>query len=200
MNEQPEIFLRLLGVMSEDAAKAINLSRNTPAARHVAEFIAHPEQRILLLCGATSVGKTIAALSWLTQLHAYGKAGDDVTNPAGWEWLRARTAFVEAPALSRLNLRYRDSDRDLLDKLKTAQWLVLDELGLETQDSISILEELIGARSKFGWTVITTNVPCGPKFDSSLFVQRYGARIADRIAGNGRVCGCGDLNLRRGGA
>ena len=65
------------------------------------------------------------------------------------------------------------------------------------------MEELVDARTDFGWTVITTNMPVGVKADfgseynASPFAKRYGERVRDRLAFVGRLARCGAANLRR---
>jgi DNA replication protein DnaC len=193
MNAQAQMFLAGLGVAQSDIAIALGTPRATQAVGHVADFIARPAERLLLLSGGVGCGKTLAAAHWLAQLPRYGKASD---TPAGWNWLSGRAKCLRASTLTRLNLRYRDEDRDLFDGWKSARWLVIDDLGTESADSLSHVEELVDARASCGWTVVTTNLPVKAA-EQSPFGQRYGARISSRVFGNARVGVCGAVDLRR---
>lgn len=185
------LSLEIAGADADDALSG----RQTEATAHAAAFAKSPERRVLLLSGDTGTGKSIAAIRWLANLPDYGKASD---TPEGWEWLRSRMAYVRAPDLSRLNLQYRDEDRREFDRLRLVRWLVIDDLGTESAAASVHVEDLIDFRCRSAWTVLSTNVPCGPKFDASPFSQRYGARVVSRILGNGWVRGCGAVDLRRG--
>ena len=196
MNQQARMFLTGLGIPAVDAEIALSAPAATHAIGHVADFIAKPTERILLLSGKPGCGKTIAAAHWLANLPRYAKHTD---TPEGWGWAAGRAQFVSAYAISRLNLRYRDEDRAAMDGWKRSTWLVIDDLGTEAADALSVVEELIDARCRIGWTVITTNLPA-KKLAESDFAKRYGERIASRIFGNGRVGVCGSQDLRTGGA
>lgn len=186
-------FIRSLGVPGLDSDAACG-THETSATRAVGEFLAHPDRRVLVLSGGCGAGKTLAAARWLASLPRYGKFDDTAE---GWEWARPRIAFVRAHDLSRLNLKYRDEDRREFDRLRMARWLVLDDLFTESADAVSLVDDIVDFRCRRSWTVITTNLPCGPTFSESPFAKRYGERVASRIIGNGSVLGCGAIDLRR---
>lgn len=138
-----------------------------------------------LLTGDTGVGKTCAAVALLaTHLLLDVRSEQPVL-------------FVRATEGARLGL-YDAEDKRLAHQMRTADVLVVDDLGAEfvSDGSIwrTILDEVIDHR--YGerlTTVLTTNLT------AEAFKARYGARIADRIRHAGIVESCGTGSLRARG-
>lgn len=134
-------------------------------------------QTFLVLCGPVGVGKTFAAQLALKLAAEKGRTG---------HWARA----VE---LTRLSL-FDAADRARVEEMRTAAFLVIDDLGVETIHDpwVQTLDDVIDARYAARLpTVITTNL------DPGRLKERYGARIADRIRHDGLVMSCGTESLRR---
>lgn len=145
---------------------------DSEALRAVATFL-DSRKTFLLLLGSAGVGKTVAAVKMLG---------------------RGSGLFVRAVELSRLSTFGRE-DRQRLEAAQSARRLVLDDLGTEMLHDgwRPLLDELVDIReSERRRTVITSNL------DMGTLRTRYGARVLDRIRGDGLVAMCGDKS-RRGG-
>jgi hypothetical protein len=128
---------------------------------------------IFVLSGGVGVGKSVAAAVWM------------MLAPAGGVWL-------QAAELSR-DYAY---DEKRLRRLIEASRLVVDDLGAEYLDAggryLATLSEILETRFAHRHrTLVTTN--CAPE----VFRQRYGERLASRIAEDGAFVVCGGSDLRR---
>lgn len=194
-----EAFLRRAGYPGKYRDLVGPTMAPTPAVQHVAG-LACTQKRVMVLCGAAGVGKTVAALSWMVDLIArFYLAPKD---PGSMEWLAVRCVFAKAYELGRMNLRFNQEDRVRFARLKSVRFLILDDLGAEDASSVGLVEELVDHRlSLHGEMVITTNLGCHkPDAYSSPFGQRYGSRTVGRIVKAGEFARCGIEDLRRQGA
>lgn len=128
--------------------------------------------RFLVLAGERGLGKTVAA-AWA------------IANEVGM--------YVTAGEARRLRGSYNAQDADELRRLQHTRLLVLDDLGAERQDegSEELLFELVNARQKGCYTLITTNL------DEPTLRARYGDRAVDRVAHQGGIVALTGENLRR---
>lgn len=161
--------------LAERGAPADDLGRvmrgeldETPALASVRSAVA-AGTKLLALSGPPGIGKTTAACWWL--VHARGRASLVQPRPA---------LFVRAGQLSRWPRFKEDRMRDL----ERARALVLDDLGVEFDDTKgalrSLLDDLVDARYAAELpTLLTTNL------SGVAFKQRYHERIADRLRGSG---------------
>lgn len=147
----------------------------SPALAHARAFRDAPVgvKHILVLLGGVGAGKTTAA-AWLASEVGGSKPG-----------------LVRSGSLERAG-RY---DRDLDEWVTSRTMLVIDDLGVEFQDSKgayrSILDELIdiayGARRRL---VLTTNL------DAAGVADRVGDRIWSRFCASAQLADCGNHDLR----
>lgn len=147
----------------------------TPALAHARAFRVSPvgDQHILVLLGGTGTGKTTAA-AWLAS-----------------EVGGSRPGLVRSSALERAG-RY---DHELAEWVSSRTLLVVDDLGVEYQDSKgafrSVLDELIdvayGARRRL---VVTSNL------DAAGVADRVGDRIWSRLCAAAKLANCGVRDLR----
>ncbi len=119
---------------------------------------------LVALSGVPGLGKTTAACWWLIQQHPRPTV---TVRPA---------RFIRAGQLA----RWPRFDEDRMRDLERARALVLDDLGVEYDDTKgairSLLDDLIDARYAACLpTLITTNLK------GDAFKARYHERIADRI-------------------
>jgi DNA replication protein DnaC len=125
----------------------------------------------LILYGANGAGKSY--LSSLVIKDAYIK----------------RYSAYRVTLQNYIDLHFKRHNEDVaikLDKIATAEFLVIDEVGKETfaknQFNIIVLEELMRHRDTLGYpTIICTNLPLDS--DGGLYSQ-YGNSIKDLIEGN----------------
>lgn len=165
------------GLDAIDPIRADRL-REVPALAHARRFRDVPAgdpRSILLLLGGTGAGKTTAT-AWLA-----AEVGG------------SRPGLVRAGELERAG-RY---DRELAGWILDRTLLVVDDLGVEYQDSKgafrSLLDELIDvAYSHRRKMVITSNL------DEQGIADRVGARIWSRFAVSAEIAHCGGVDLRRG--
>ena len=137
---------------------------------------------ILVLSGPRGVGKTLAAVWWLMRT--------DFPDPRFVTPERRR--FLDAPALARWP-RYDDAK---MTELERARALVIDDIGLEYDDTKgafrSLFDALVNARYAADLpTCVTTNLT------ADEFKLRYGERVADRIRETGRFAALVGDSLRR---
>lgn len=157
------------GAPVEDVARVMRGElEDTHALRAVRE--AHEAGvKLLALSGPPGIGKTTAACWWL--VHAR-----PVTS-----LIRVRPGlFVRAGQFA----RWSRFDEERMRDLERARALVLDDLGVEYDDTKgavrSLLDEVVDARYAASLpTLLTTNLS-GPAFK-----ERYHERIADRVRGAG---------------
>lgn len=169
---------------------ALDLVQRGCASQTLALVALEQPADLLVLAGGVGSGKTVAAVTWVVRWVM------DVEN---WQQgdvcqLLGRAMFLTAPALQR-GPRF---DVKWMTHVERANRLVIDDLGAEYADEkgsfVSLLDELINDRyARRRPTLITTNC------DGSVFKQRYGARIADRIRERGRFESVGSKSLRGGG-
>lgn len=149
----------------------------------------HKEGALLLL-GPPGTGKTLAGTRWLLSPLL-------VLNNWEWEggrWFTPRPLTLvwrTAKSLSRVK-QYEPRE---LEVLFDAKRLVLDDLGQEYLDKAgflaSLVDELVTERHRRGrMTVMTANL------NAEEFEERYGQRVLDRVAGEGRVLVCKGESLR----
>jgi hypothetical protein len=150
---------------------------------------------LVCLSGNPGCGKTTAAASWIWRyLNDSANWAPDrrmLGTPAVIP-ARPLPLFIKAARLSRWE-RY---DAKEMDKLLLAARLVIDDLGVEFQDSkgnfMAILDEVIDVRyDESRPTVVTTNL------EADAFKLRYGERIADRIRESGRFVSLSNASLRK---
>ena len=165
------------GIDAIDPVRADRL-RDVPALAHVRRFRDDPPggpKSILLLLGGVGAGKTTAT-AWLA-----AEVGG------------SRPGLVRAGELERAG-RY---DRELAAWIQDRTLLVVDDLGVEYQDSKgafrSLLDELIDvAYAHRRKMVITSNL------DEQGIADRVGSRIWSRFAVSAEIAHCGGVDLRRG--
>lgn len=152
----------------------------TAASRHARQYLTG-RKRIIVFAGATGCGKSTAAA--LVALESGGSS----------------PGFVRAATLERWG-RYSKA----LDQLLERSSLVIDDLGSEILDGRnvfrSLLEEIIdtfyAARRR---VAITTNLVARRTNanEEPQFHERYGDRIASRMAQAGVWADCGRVDRRR---
>ena len=153
------------GVPSEYMGKTLELCR-----RYAAAF--SPKSPNLMFTGSAGLGKTHLALA----------VADAVLN-RGFDVLYTSAAALAAQ-LGREHFDYDNND-PWLDACKEADLLILDDLGTEYINSltISVLYELINTRMlTHRPTIYTTNIT-----DQSVMESRYTEKVASRIFGNCRM-------------
>jgi DNA replication protein DnaC len=170
-NHFPEMFV----------TAALGELEDTPAMRH-AQLFPHLPKKIIVFAGGVGAGKTTAA-AWLAL------KGQD-----------PRPAFARISELERRG-RY---DRNLDDWLKDKTSLVIDDVGAEVLDGKNVFRSLFdeivdmfyGNRRTL---VMTTNLrPKRANTDEQeQFVERYGDRVASRVAQSGVWAECGMRDLRK---
>ena len=145
----------------------------------------------LCLAGPKGRGKTTAAASVLrcarkpvTFMGAGGKLA------ATWAYSSALGLFVRSAELAHTS-EYADEGRGRWAKVRSVEWLVIDDLGMERMDNAGIwaeaIDHLIDARyARKLKTVITTNL------DGKTFDARYGDRILDRVRHDGHFVICAE--------
>jgi hypothetical protein len=161
------------------------------AVRKVREWYAS-DKSLLLLHGETGVGKSCAAAS----LFLLTKKPSWVDGQPEWN---SRGAFADAQDVAS-NL-FTDEGKAVLAFLEGAEFVVLDELGVETVSApwLSALDNLLNKR--FGnprlRTVLATNISAArASVDKpSPFETRYGSRIARRIRESGMVFAASKMQL-----
>lgn len=123
----------------------------------------------VLLCGPTTIGKSLSAAMALSRVSA-GNASD---------W----ALWVRADELSRV-LATRDNIAEV-EKLKSALILVVDELGYEQWPALAL--EVLGVRYD---RELVTVVTSGLKLD--VLVKRYSDSVIRKITdiGNGCIIDC----------
>lgn len=148
----------------------------TPAMRATRDWLRQPDKPILILSGATGVGKSVAAAWFVTERDAL--------------WFRAE-------ALARLfsasfGQQYEDQDR-----VRGCGSLVIDDVGCEFDSErmlLTLLELFESRKSGATLTVITTNLT------REQFGERYrNKRLDSRMEESVRFEGCGRVDLRRRG-
>lgn len=157
---------------------------DTKAMQSARRFMAE-RRTFLLMLGGAGAGKTAAACWVLT--HARTRVYED------WqiEIEPSRGMFVRAAEAARIP-RFEDED-NLWRRMLRVQWLVLDDLGVETMSDFwnERINELLDAR--YGnrlRTVLTSNLEVAP------FKARYGDRIVSRLRDDSIIVGVGNDDLR----
>ncbi len=125
----------------------------------------------LVLGGPQGTGKTVAAV-WALGEIAGGR-------------------FIKAVDLARVDAYNREENEALM----MPPLLVIDDLGTEYADRkgflLSLIDALIdGRHANYRRTIMTTNMP------ASVFKERYGERIADRIRESGQFFGVSGESMR----
>lgn len=163
----PAEFLRALQELREEAA--VRFVRGAWAAG----------KRTIALIGPVGTGKTAAAcvplLTHWQVMRPYLRTPGDMA-----PILRPRPAFfLDMAEASAWSLWDKDDER-MRDRALSTELLILDDLGRERGDGAAVLEAIINSRNAAERrTVLTSNL--GPR----EFAERYGARILDRLRGDG---------------
>lgn len=160
------------------------LDASAPGVRAVRRMLAEGKS-FCLLSGKPGGGKTVAAVVAMADRLLEAR---DEDLPA---------LFVRAGEGAQLGF-FSARDRELLEQMRTAGLLVVDDLGPEAlfDGSIwkSILDDVVDVRySNRLPTVLTTNL------DAEQFRKRYGGRIADRVRHAGILEDCGSESRRKKG-
>ena len=163
--------------------------RATPATKAVDDWWADDLPSLLLL-GGVGTGKTVAACAalaknWRTWSTFMLEPGD---MPPQYAWRSG--VFVDMADLAGRGLF--DSDGKLtLHRAREAALAILDDTGRERGDGAQALEDVFMARFAAGRkTIITANLSI------ENVKERLGARVIDRIQGNGRIVSTGAESLR----
>lgn len=140
--------------------------------------------RFVLLTGPVGVGKSLVAAevmrdTLVAEADPYGQIHGTM---ASWVYM------PDAAALAKWD--------DRIDQLERVRFLVIDDLGAEASDSKGLVFDLVerllyhrhGDRLP---TIITSNL------NAKQIADRYGDRIASRIAEDGRIIACKGDDLRR---
>lgn len=173
--EELVAMFRAANVPRDSADAVLDGFHPTDATQAVDRFLVDPQARTLVLAGSVGVGKSVAAAYAMSRRKGFCR-------------------FVSAsslPDISRFDEAAMREKRLAYD----CSLLVLDDLGTEYGDAKgwfhSVLEPLLVDRhGNKRRTIITCNLP------TEAFVQRYGERIADRIAGSGMFVRFGGPSLR----
>lgn len=172
-----------------DVLRALREIRDTEP---VAWMRAHAEDRFSLLIGTVGTGKTVAACVPLLTHFAerrWFKNGDE-----GKIVMPRSALFVSLSDMASWSL-WDPVDRSMQRMAVDTELLVLDDLGTERGDGAAVVHAIIASRNAAQRrTVLTTNM-APPEFS-----ERYGARILDRLRGEGSVFQATGASLRGGGA
>jgi len=157
------------GAPVDDVERVMSGALEDTEALRVVRSAHEAGAKLTALSGPPGIGKTTAACWWL--VHARPVA----------TLVRVRPAlFVRAGQFA----RWARFDEERMRDLERARALVLDDLGVEFDDTKgavrSLLDEVVDARYAASLpTLLTTNLS-GPAFK-----ERYHERIADRVRGAG---------------
>jgi DNA replication protein DnaC len=150
----------------------------------------------LLLGGGVGSGKSTAAAEVLKLARGpfYGYDSDGGVF-GSWRYEARRGAYISAVDLSDRAI-WTDDGARLWERARTVPWLVLDDVGTETQNErgpfLADFQNLIGQRHANNLrTVLTTNL------DGKTFRTRYGARVLDRLLEKGVAFDAGAQSKRR---
>jgi len=183
--------LRETGIPAKDQERiSVGTLEQTPATDAIGSGA-----DLICLSGNPGCGKTTAAAAWLWQYLQRADSWRPDRRMLGTPSVlpvAPLPIFLKSARLSRWE-RY---DVKEMDRLLQSARLVIDDLGVEFQDSkgnfMAILDEVIDTRyDESRPTVITTNL------DADAFKSRYGERIADRIRESGKFVSLGNASLRR---
>lgn len=149
---------------------------------------------ILLYAGNVGSGKTVPAVVW-----NYRRVVDD----SNWQADRFGARFVGGDGLfvtaAQLSCWRRWREPEDVDRLLSADWLTIDDLGSEALDRYDIttafLDEVFNSRyAKVGsgcvHTLITSNLA------PASFRQRYGDRVFDRLKEAATWFETGSISMR----
>jgi hypothetical protein len=138
-----------------------------------------------LVCGPTGVGKSVAGIAALRRMHPLRPADMNAlwdTGEIKWSctWVRA---FELAKAS--LETAFGSGEAELVTEARSAQFLVLDDLGWESKraGADDAVAEVIAARYDTGRVTYATTGMRLPKF-----IDRYGSAVVRRLveAGNNK--------------
>lgn len=177
--------LRSSGIPQKDLQSVIDRTLRETASITAARKAIDDGLVMVVLSGPVGIGKSTAAAWWLGEM-AYD----------AWGWRGARPPvellWVKAKALE----RWPKFDDAAMKRLEEAGRLVIDDFGQEYIDAkgalSSFIDGIIDSRYENRRpTLITTNL------DSEKFVERYGARVVDRLLEGGRFITLTGESLRR---
>jgi len=147
------------------------------------------------LDGGVGTGKTLAACQVLRMArrgtYFYADDGSILTS---WSYSSREGLFVRAAELASTS-PYAEEGKGQWARVRDVSLLILDDLGVERMDNAGIwaqqLDMLIDARYAGRLrTIITSNL------DRAAFIERYGARVMDRLESDGLRVACGGDSLR----
>ncbi len=154
----------------------------TTAMQHARAYLQGRARYVIVLAGGVGTGKSTAAAA-----IAFDGGG-------------SRPGFIRASALERRG-RY---SKDLDAWLESRTMLVIDDLGAEVLDGHGVFRSLLDETIDMFYSdekriVITTNLIARRDKDDGApqFVERYGDRVASRLAECGTWASCGSRDLRR---
>lgn len=152
-------------------------------AAWIAAYRARASQGPLFLCGPVGTGKTHTAICVLKAIIRGGGYGTYLS--AIDYGRRVRETWTQ---------RREETERSLLNRYSTANFLVLDEIGANRSADDSIIQDLICARydaDMMRSTIIVTNL-AAPALDGAI-----GERAADRIRQGATLVALTGASVRR---
>lgn len=163
--------------------------RETPPVSWMRTWLAS-RQLVALLSGSVGTGKTVAAcvvlLEHFREVHPFMSVPGDLPPRI----LPRHALFVPMAELASLSL-WDPEDRSMRGRAERSEFLILDDLGTERGDGAAAVQALVSARVSSGLrTVLTTNLGLDD------FAVRYGARVMDRIRGDGSAFRANGPSLR----
>lgn len=146
------------------------------------KYITAKNWTTLILSGGVGSGKTVAAC--LRMQRFFNENPYNGHGPLGM--------FIDASDFARVS-RY---DQDEVDKLACVPFLLIDDLGTEFNDVngnfVCGLIDIVTKRCRERrHTVMTTNL------NRAEFIQRYDARLVDRVTESGAFCSGVGKSLRK---
>ena len=172
------------GVPEKDARAVAEMSLDETDAIKACKAAVEARDRIIVLAGPPGVGKTTAA-GWLVS---------KALSPH-WHFDPLSSArFMTALELARISVY----DDDAMAAVERPDLLVIDDVGAEYADAkgmfSTIIDGVVNARyARSLTTVITTNL------NATLFRERYGERVIDRIRECGRFVELKGASMRKRG-
>lgn len=134
-----------------------------------------PNQKNLIFCGSTGLGKTFMSTCIANELIKKGK----------------NVLYQTAPIMldKIIDYKFGKSKDNIMDSIYSVDLLIIDDLGTETKNSLKITElfniintRLLNQNNKITKTIISTNLSLQELYDN------YEERIVSRIIGSYDAC------------